>query len=202
MAAAAKAEVRRAVLVSGLGTRPAPEGTYMATRWAMEEAVRKSGIPYVIVQPSVQFGDDGEFVAALARLARVSPVVPAITSSHDLFQPIWVEDVVTCIEASVNEDRLVGREVAIGGPEHLTFRQILDTILEAMGKRRLVAPLPIGLARVQARLMAFLPKPPLTSATLELFSFENATELDAVQRTFGFEPRSFRRHLEEHGISG
>jgi NADH dehydrogenase len=202
MAAAAKAEVRRAVLVSGLGTRPAPEGTYMSTRWGMEEAVRTSGIPYVIVQPSVQFGDDAEFVAALARLARVSPVVPAITSSHDLFQPIWVEDVVTCIEASLSEAKLVGRELAIGGPEHLTFRQILETILKAMGKRRLVAPLPIGLARVQARLMAFLPRPPLTSATLELFSFENATVLDAVQRNFGFEPRSFRRHLGEHGISG
>lgn len=202
MAAARKTGVKRIVLVSGLGTRPAPGGTYMSTRWGMEEAVRKSGIPYVILQPSVQFGDNAEFVAALAQLARVSPVVPAISSSHDLFQPIWVEDVVTCIEASLRDDQLLGREVAIGGPEHLTFRQILETILGAMGKRRLVAPLPIGLARVQARLLAFLPKPPLTSATLELFGFENATELDAVPRNFGFEPRSFRRHLEDHGISG
>jgi NADH dehydrogenase len=202
VAAARTANVQRIVLVSGLGTRPAAEGTYMAPRWAMEEAVRNSGIPFVIVQPSVQFGDDAEFVAALARLARVSPVVPAITSSHDLFQPIWVEDVVTVIERALVDDQLLGRAIAIGGPDHLTFAQILKTILDAMHKKRLVAPLPIGIAKVQATLMSVLPKPPLTKATLELFGFENATDRDAVEKNFGFTPRGFREHLLEHGIAG
>jgi NADH dehydrogenase len=202
LAAARGAGVQRVVLVSGLGTKPAPDGTYMAPRWGMEEAVRSSGIPYVIVQPSVQFGDDAEFVAALARLAKASPVVPAITSSHDRFQPIWVEDVVTIIERALTEDSVLGREIAIGGPEYLTFREILKTILQAMGKKRLVAPLPLGIARVQASMMAFLPRPPLTRATLELFSFENATDLDAVQKNFGFTPRGFREHLRQHGIAG
>jgi uncharacterized protein YbjT (DUF2867 family) len=202
VAAARDAGVQRVVLVSGLGTRPAPEGTYMAPRWGMEEAVRNSGIPYVIVQPSVQFGDDAEFVAALARLAKASPVVPAITSAHDRFQPIWVEDVVTVIERALVDDALLGRAIAIGGPDHLTFGEILKTILEAMHKKRLVAPLPIGIARIQASLMSFLPRPPLTKATLELFSFENATDRDAVEKNFGFRPRGFREHLLEHGIAG
>ena len=49
---------------------------------------------------------------------------------------------------------------------------------------------------------AVLPNPPLTPATLELFSFENATDLDAVDRHFGFHPRGFRDHIQAHGISG
>ncbi|MFN2465481.1 MAG: NAD(P)H-binding protein [Candidatus Dormibacteria bacterium] len=202
MDAARGAGVGRVVLVSGLGTVPAAEGTYMATRWAMEEAVRNSGIPWVIIQPSVQFGDDAEFIAALARLARISPVVPAISSSHDLFQPIWVEDVVTIVEKALGDDTLLRRAIAVGGPDHLKFAQILHAIIETMGKKRLVAPLPIGIARVQAALMSFLPKPPLTSATLELFGFENTTDLDAVQQNFGFAPRGLREHLRQNGLAG
>ena len=140
MEAAVTAGVKRVVLVSGLGTRPDKPGTYMATRWGMEEAVRHSGIAYVMIQPSVQFGDGAEFIAALARLARQSPVVPAMTSNHDKFQPIWIEDVVTIIVRALADDGLLGREIAVGGPEYVTFRGVLETILKAMGKRRLIAP--------------------------------------------------------------
>jgi NADH dehydrogenase len=204
LAVAAKAAgVRRLVVISGLGTRPAAAGTYMATRWALEEAVRNSGIPHVILQPSVQFGDGAEFVTALARLIRTSPVVPALGGGRTRFQPIWIEDVVTCVERSISDDALLNRAHAIGGSEYLTFKEILQAIAEAMGKRRMILPLPMPLARLQARLLsAVMSHPPLTSATLELFAFDNATELDAVERTFGFRPRGLREHLRVHGVAG
>jgi hypothetical protein len=50
--------------------------------------------------------------------------------------------------------------------------------------------------------MSVLPNPPLVPATLELFDFDNATEPDAVQKIFGFAPRSMRTHLQEHGLDG
>jgi uncharacterized protein YbjT (DUF2867 family) len=200
MAAADGAGVKRVVVVSGLGTRPAPSGTYMATRWGMEEAVRVSGIPYVILQPSVQFGDGAEFVAALARLVRRSPVVPLLGGGGLVFQPIWVEDVVTCIEKSIAGDEVLGRAIAIGGSEKVTFKEVIEAICNALGKRRILAPLPLSIAGVQAKLMQALPHPPLTPASMELFSFENATDIDAVYKNFGFHPRAFREHLKEHGV--
>jgi NADH dehydrogenase len=199
--AAKEAGVRRIVVMSGLGTKPAPNGTYMATRWDMEEAVRNSGIPFVIIQPSVQFGDGAEFIGALARLARRSPVMPLLGGGRLRFQPIWVEDVVTCVVKALNDDALSGRAIAIGGSEYATFKEIIQAILAAMGKRRLLAPLPLPIARVQARVFsALLPHPPLTPATLELFSFENATDIDAVDKNFGFHPAGFREYIGEHGI--
>lgn len=202
MAQAVEEAIGRVVLVSGLGTRPAAAGTYMATRWGMEEAVRRSGIPYVIVQPSVQFGDNAEFVRALARIADVSPVVPAMTGAHTRFQPIWIEDVVTVVQKALFDDRLLGREIAIGGSEYATFREIVQTILEVSGKKRLVAPLPVGIAKIQAAMLGFLPRPPLTAATLELFNFDNTTELDAVEKNFGFQPRGFSEYLRANGVHG
>jgi len=203
VAAAAAAGVTRIVVMSGLGTRPAPEGTYMATRWGLEEAVRKSGISNVILQPSVLFGDGAEFIAALSRLARVSPVLPLLGGGNVRFQPLWVEDLVTCLVACVTGDVLMNSAIPLGGSEYATFKEVLQTICQAMSVRRLIIPLPLPIARVQARLMAaVLPNPPLTPATLELFSFENATDLDAVDRHFGFHPRGFRDHIQAHGISG
>jgi NADH dehydrogenase len=200
VAAAVGAGVKRLVVMSGLGTRPAPSNTYMATRWGLEEAVRGSGIPYAILRPSVQFGDGAEFVAALARLAKRSPVVPLLGGGGLLFQPIWVEDVVSCIEKLIASDQHLGREVTIGGAEQLNFKEIIEAILRAMGKRRILAPLPLPIARIGAGMMQVLPHPPLTPASLELFSFDNITTLDAVDREFGFHPQAFREYLEAHGI--
>jgi NADH dehydrogenase len=203
VAAASAAGVKRIIVMSGLGTKPAPEGTYMATRWGLEEAVRKSGIAHVILQPSVLFGDGAEFIAALSRLARVSPVLPLLGGGAVRFQPLWVEDLVTCVVASARADSSISGAIALGGSEYATFKEVMQTICEVMSIRRLLVPLPLPLARIQARLMAaILPNPPLTPATLELFSFDNSTDLDAVDRHFGFHPRGFREHLRAHGVAG
>jgi NADH dehydrogenase len=93
--------------------------------------------------------------------------------------------------------------IALGGSEYATFKEVMQTICTAMSIRRLMVALPLPVARVQARLMAaVLPNPPLTPGTLELFSFDNSTDLDAVDRQFGFHPRGFREHLLAHGIAG
>ncbi|MGH2929610.1 MAG: SDR family oxidoreductase, partial [Solirubrobacteraceae bacterium] len=102
VAAAALAGVERLVLLSGMGTRPGRPGSYLMTRWDMEEAVRHGGIPHVILQPSVLFGDGAPFTTELAKLARRLPVVPAIGGAGVRFQPIWVEDVVTCLVACLD----------------------------------------------------------------------------------------------------
>ena len=169
----------------------------------MEEAVRGSGIPFVILQPSVLFGAGATFVSALAGLARVLPVLPLVGGGRTRFQPFWIEDLVTCLVASASSGEPAGRALPLGGSEWATFKEVLQTICRAMSIRRLLVPLPMPIARIQASLMtAVLPKPPLTPAALELFAFDNATDIDAVDRAFGFHPRGFREHLRAHGIDG
>jgi uncharacterized protein YbjT (DUF2867 family) len=202
MSAAKGAGVKRLVVVSGLGCRQAPAGTYMATRWGMEEAVRGSGIPSVILQPSVLFGAGAPFVAALAGLARVLPVLPLVGGGRTRFQPLWIEDLVTCLVASKSSETPAGRALPLGGSEWATFKEVLQTICRAMSVRRLLVPLPMPIAQLQATLMnAVLRNPPLTPAALELFGFDNAADLDAVDKAFGFHPRGFREHLLAHGIN-
>ena len=51
-------------------------------------------------------------------------------------------------------------------------------------------------------MLGLLPKPPLTPAALELFASDNVAGVDSIPKQFGFEPRSFRAHLAEHGLNG
>jgi uncharacterized protein YbjT (DUF2867 family) len=197
--AARAADVRRLVVMSGLGTFEARPGTFMATRWGLENAVRSSGIPYVILQPSVAFGSGAPFVRALVPLVR-APVTPML-GGDVRFQPLWIEDLTRCLVQSVDDRSLTGRSYPLGGAEQLTMREILLAIGERLDKRPRLVPVPMGVARAQARLMtAVLRRPPLTPAALELFDFDNVTELNSVERHFGFEPRGFREYLEEHGL--
>ena len=199
--AAKNAGVKKIVVVSGLGTRPDKSGTYMQGRYLAEQQVKESGLAWSILQPSIQFGEHAAFFKGLADLIRMAPVVPVVGTPKRKFQPIWVEDVVSCLIKQIREDSRNGNTYVVGGPEIFTYGEILDMLANRLGKKRLKAPAPVPLVGIGAAMMqAVLPKPPITTAALTLFSFENSTAIDAVERNFGFQPLSWRVYLAEHGV--
>ncbi len=199
--AAQRAVVKKIVLVSGLGTRPDKPGSYMQGRYLAEQIVKNSELSWSVIQPSVQFGKHAAFFKGLADLIRTAPVVPIIGTSQRKFQPIWVEDVARCLIMQIREEKRNGKTYVVGGPEQFTYGEILDMLANALGKKRLKAPMPMPLAYVGAAAMqTVLPRPPITTAALALFSFEQTTDINAVERDFGFRPLSWRTYLAEHGV--
>ncbi len=202
IAAAKDAGVQRIIELSGLGTKPDKPGTYMEGRFLAEKMLIDSGLNWTIIRPSVLFGKDASFIKGLVDLLRTAPVAPLIGGGKTEFQPIYVEDVVTVI-MKVLEDptRTNGHIYTIGGPEYYSFSQIYDLLLHAMGTRRPKIYAPTPLVGIGAAVMeAVLPKPPLTKAAMTLFSYDNITDLNAVERDFGFTPLSFKQYLQEHGV--
>ena len=202
--AAKAAGVQRIVVLSGLGTKPDKPRSYMQGRYLAEQAVKQSGMAWSILGPSVQFGKGSAFFNGLADLIRSMPVItPMVGSGKTTFQPIWVEDVARCIVKMAREQAAYdGRVIQVGGPEYFTYAQILDMLMQALHKRRVKVPGPMPFVRLGAGMMeAVMPKPPITRAATGLFTFENTTQLDAVEQYFRFQPLSFRTYLEEHGVS-
>ena len=200
--AAQGASVKRIIEMSGLGTKPDKPGSYMQGRYLAEKLLKESGLDWTIIQPSVLFGKDAPFIKGLSDLIRSAPVVPLIGGGNVKFQPIYVEDVVTVV-IKVLEDpaRTMGKTYTIGGPQYYSFTQIIDALLHALHKTRLKVYAPTPLVGIGAAVMeAVLPKPPLTRAAMTLFSFDNTTDLNSVERDFGFEPLSFTTYLEEQGV--
>lgn len=200
--AATSAGVRRMVEVSGLGTKPDKPGSYMQGRYLAEKMLMESGLDWTIIRPSVIFGKNAPFIKGLTDLIRTAPVLPLIGGGHTMFQPIYVEDVVTIIVKVLAEpEHTNGKIYTIGGPEHYSFKQVFDLLLKAMHKRRPKVYAPTPLIGVGAAVMeAVLPKPPLTKAAMALFSFDNITDLNSVEHDFGFVPMSFAQYLEQSGV--
>ncbi|HEU0027560.1 MAG TPA: NAD(P)H-binding protein [Ktedonobacterales bacterium] len=204
IAAAKAAGVTRIVELGGLGTQPGRPGSYMETRYLADEALKQSGLAWSSLGSSVQFGKQASFFRGLADLITSVPLItPVIGSGAQRFQPIWVDDVVTCILKMAQEPaRYDGRVIEVGGPEIYTYNEILDMLMEALGKRRIKVPGPKPIARLVASAMtALLAKPPITPAAIELFEFENTTTLDAVPYNFGFQPASLRAWIAQNGVA-
>jgi len=188
---AAKVEgVSKIVYVSAIGAQDNAHYPYLQAKWAAERSVTLSSLNHTILRPSIVFGEGDEFISALAGLVRWNPIVPVAGDGKAKFQPIWVEDLVTCIVACLDDDAHNGEVIEVGGPEHLTYDEMLDLVKSALGRSRLKAHVPLALMKPMAQMMEWvLPKPPVTGEQLKMLALDNTTDVDSVMKTFGVQPR-------------
>ena len=205
VAAAAKAagSVRRFIHVSALGAANAPRLHYLHSKWQGEQEVVGSGLPHVIIRPSLLFGPGDEFTTAVAALVRAMPVTPVIGSGNNRLQPIHVDDVARCIGLSVSGNIRGNQVLAIGGPERLSYNEIVSIVARAMGAKRFRVNVPLWKIRpLVAALDALTPRAPINRAMLQLVTLRNVAEPDAVERIFGFRPRPMAGNLDHlNGIT-
>jgi NADH dehydrogenase len=188
LAAAKEAGVGRFVHMSALGTSEATRDLvpYYRAKWATEELVRASGIPYVIFRPSFVFGRDGGILPTFAKLARYSPVTPITGSGKQRIQPIWVDDVATYFADAVLRDDVVGKTFELGGPDVVTWNELWARLKRTLGLRRPSIHVPMVFMRANAFVTERLPGDiPLTRDLLKMLEHgDNVVSNDEAVRTF------------------
>lgn len=177
--AAAEAGVERLVHLSAIGADPASPSLYARTKAAGEAAVRAAFPSAVILRPSIVFGPEDGFFNRFAAMARIAPALPLVGGGTTRFQPVYVGDVADAVIAGLERPELAGKTFELGGPRVYTFKQLLEYVLQVTGRRRLLVPLPFGLARVQARFLELLPTPPLTRDQVALLERDNVVTAGA-----------------------
>jgi NADH dehydrogenase len=196
--ASKKAGVRRFFYLSALGTRPAAKSSYHKTKWAAEELVRTSGTPYTILRPSLIYGTGDGFTTRLSEMIRLSPFLPVIGQGRSKVQPIFIDDVVSCMVKAVMTDAFLNKEYEIGGPEQLTYEEVTVALAEALGIRRPVLHMPLALMKPAAGLLeALLPAPPVTTDQLIMLQEDNVCDMRDIRDIFGIEPVQFRKGLAQ-----
>ena len=189
VAAAREAGVKHFVYASAIGAADDNRYPYLYSKWQAEQAVVQSGLPYTILRPSIQFGPGDEFINTLAGLVRAFPVVPIVGKGRNRFQPISVGDVARCLAQAVGNEEMQGKIIEIGGPEHLSYTEIVDTIADTYQVRRLKVHVPVPAMRPVVRLMeTLLPHPPATTDQLRMLPIPNIAKLHTVEEAFGFKP--------------
>ncbi len=169
---AAAAGVVRLVHMSAIGADPASSSQYGSSKAAGEQAVRAAFPGATILRPSIVFGPEDRFFNRFATLAMLSPVMPVISGTTK-FQPVYVGDVADATMAALARPEAAGALYELGGPRVWSFRELLETILKETGRRRLMLTIPMGLARLQARLFELMPGQPLTRDQLLMLSRDN-----------------------------
>lgn len=192
---AAKAGVKRLVHISALGADSMSPSEYAETKAAGERAMRLEFPNAVILRPSVIFGPEDNFFNMFAAMARLSPVLPLIGGGDTKFQPVFAGDVAEAALKAIEGEVQPGRVYELGGPEQLSFREILEFILKTTGRQRLLVPVPFFIAKIQAWFLQMWPWPLLTVDQVLLLQRDNVVSENAIQEkrdfsTFGITPRS------------
>jgi NADH dehydrogenase len=190
--AAQAAGIRPFVHLSVLGVTDDPTLAYLHSKWLGEQAVRASSLDWVVLRPSLLFGPgDGFFRLVRTTLKWWSPGVVAIPGRGDArFQPLAVDDLARGVERAIVDDGHVRQVHEIGGPEWVTYREIVDGVMAATGIRRLKLPMPIPLISALTVVTdRILPIFPVSHDQIASLQRPNSTDLDAFERAFGIAPR-------------
>ena len=171
--AAAEAGASRMVHVSAIGADAESKSEYARTKASGEQQVREAFASATILRPSIVFGPEDDFFNRFGAMARFSPALPLIGGGATRFQPVYVGDVAAAVVKSVAGDVEPGQTYELGGPEVFTFKELLEFILAETGRKRLLLPLPFGIARLQAYFLQLLPNPLLTVDQVTLLETDN-----------------------------
>ena len=149
--AARKAEVRRIIHVSITNPSLDSPFEYFRGKAELEEALEDSGIPYTILRPAILFGHEDILVNNIAWGLRRFPLFPVFGAGEYRVQPIHVEDFA---RLAVQESQESGNRIIDAvGPETFTYRELVETLGEIIGKPRRIISIPPALAYLQAKLL-------------------------------------------------
>ncbi len=202
---AKRAGVRHFFYQSALGASLSSDALYQRTKAKAEELVKNSGIPYTIFRPSLVIGKRDGFTERLKELISLGPFVPVPGTGKARFQPIYVGDWVRCFLSIIGKEDVIGKTYEFGGPEHLTYNELILQLMEIMGKKKPLIHMPLSIAKAGIPLMGLGNKigsiigkkiPTVTSEQLMLLERDNVCDIDSVRRFFGFEPIRYREALK------
>ena len=135
----------------------------------------------VIVRPSIVFGPEDQFFNRFAAMARVSPLLPLIGGGRTRFQPVFVGDLGAAVAAIAAGAGKPGTIYEAGGPEVLSFRELLDLTQEWADRSRGYLRMPFWLAKLQAMLTWPLPNSlrPVTLDQVRMLQRDNVVSAAA-----------------------
>ncbi len=170
------------VHVSAIGADASSSSTYARSKAAGEAALHAAFADAVILRPSIVFGPRDSFFNRFAGMAMLAPGLPLPGGGRMRMQPVYVGDVVAAIAVALGYRAapsgkgvkpVRGGIFELGGPDSYSFKELMQITLEAIGRKRLLVPVPLGLMSLGAMFTGLLPNPPLTVDQVRLLAVDN-----------------------------
>ena len=190
VAMAREAGARRIIYVSQLGADQASAYPLLQANARVEEAVQHSGLDYTILRSSVLFGEGDALTTGMAQLIAASPLFFFLPGDgQTTLQPLWVEDLATCVLWSLDLEETIGNVYSVGGPEYFTLEEIVRMIMSTAAMLRIVVKTRPPYLRFTTRIIQrILPSPPVNSHWIDYLAVSRTTDLNTLPRVFGLAP--------------
>lgn len=191
--AAKRTGIKRFVQMSALGVRVGGVAPYQTTKWKGEEEVRRSGIPFCILRPSLIFGEGDGFVTQMMATMRSAPLFrPVPGDGTPKFRPIAVEDVTTCFVRALTYEAATNQTIDLGGADELMLNEVLAEIARCAGVRKPAVHIPMPLMFAGASVaQRILKNPPVTVDQLRMLKEGSTCNIEPMKRIFGINPGGF-----------
>ena len=179
--AAKTARAQLLIHLSAIGADINSTSAYARSKAAGEKAATLGFSGASIIRPSIVFGPEDNFFNQFAKMARFSPALPLIGGGRTKFQPVFVGDIAEAVATLIDRGIADGTTYELGGPEVMSFKQILKYILSTTQRRRLLLPIPFGVAKLMGGIAGLLPKPALTMDQVESLKTDNLVSATAAK---------------------
>ena len=137
-----KYNIEKFIHISALGIENSIDSNYASSKLEGERKIIKNFENHIIIKPSIVYSVDDKFTTTFMSLLSMLPVIPIYYNGNTKFAPIHVTDLVDIIHNLI-ESKTKRIVLECVGPEELTFKEILKNLLKAIGKKRLLLPLPL-----------------------------------------------------------
>lgn len=196
-AAAAQAGVRRIFYLSHLGSDRASAFPVLKAKAIAENFIRSSGVDFTIFRSAVVFGPGDRFTTNFALLLKAFPAICLMPGDGSaLLQPLWIDDLVAAMTWAMEDPSTGNQLFQVGGPEYLSFRQVMELIMQATGtRRRLISISPVYLRAVTVFSEQTFSRFPLSIFWLDYLALNRTSPTDTLPRQFGLLPSSMAQRL-------
>jgi NADH dehydrogenase len=195
---AAQAGVERLIYLSHIGADRASAYPVFKAKALAEGHIIRSGINYTIFRSSIIFGPNDQFTTSIAQLIRKAPGIFLLPGDgKTLLQPIWIEDLVTCLAGVLDDSAFINQIISIGGIEYYSFRQVVELVMGIIGIRRRF----FSISPVYLRWFTLFIEPmfrffPISIFWLDYLASNRTCPLDSLPRLFGLMPARLSQRLD------
>ena len=198
----AKKNIEKLIHLSSLGIEKSVDSKYAISKLEGENKVKNNFERCVILKPSIVYSVDDNFTTNFMTLLNLLPFMPIYYEGKTKFAPIHVTDLVEIIFGIV-QGKSNEKTIECIGPEVLSFKEIIQKLLKAINKKRLLVPLPLAIAKITAKLFEMMPNPLITVDQINLLKYDNISsgryktnfELDLKAKKF------FDEELEKYSFN-
>ncbi|MBD3219152.1 MAG: NAD(P)H-binding protein [candidate division Zixibacteria bacterium] len=189
--------VKRFIQMSALGASPDSKSGYHRTKYMAEQYLQKTELDWTILRPSFIIGKGNDFVETVTNLMDSAPLFPIIGNGEYRMQPVDIDNVTAGFVQALTNDKTIGKIYEIGGPDRFSYKQMIDLIAQARGKKARKVHMPIFLMKSIAGAFEYFKSFPLTKSQINMLLEENFTDSREYFEDFDIKPIIFDESIRK-----